>query len=196
MSMPNPLADQLDMTYRDVARFEDSAELAARDQAKIDRMLDEHRARMSATPLLVGGVLGGPDGTYVAGNPDACHLAYRGSSDLPKYDPDNPHHTQIPFIIPAWNLNHEWAVRAPSTIEDIIGGFAFEPRQPCNWHHGPPERGARPPGVMVRAQGQSILLLYVCGLCRGRLEKAYGNGLLFLELDDDRRIKISARREF
>lgn len=188
---PNPLGEQLDMAYRDVSRFEDSVELSDPHQRKIDHLLAEHRARMAVVPIEHEGVLGGPDGTYTMGNPDARWISYRGSADLPRYDPDNLHHTQIPFIVPGWNLNHEWAVRANS-IEDILGGFAFDPDRPayCNWHFGDAKAGAQPPAVMVRAQGQIILLLHVCGSCRDILDKTYGGGLLFFECDANRRVVI------
>ena len=187
------LAEQIDMAYQDVSRFDDNAELSDGHQRKIDHFLNEYRARHAVIPIEHQGVLGGPDGTYTMGNPNARNISYRGSKHLAKYDPDNPHHTQVPFIILAWNLDDEWAVRAPSSIEDILGGFAFGPNQPCDWHSGPAKAGTHRPGVMVRTQGQLILLLHVCGSCRDRLAEAYRDGLLFFELDSMRRITIPHR---
>jgi hypothetical protein len=187
---PNPLGEQLEMTYRDVSRFDDCAELSDGHQRKVDYLLGQYRKRMAVVPIEHEGVLGGPDGSYAIGNANACHLSHRGSDELPEYDPDNPSHTQVPFIVPAWNPDHEWAVRAPDTIEDIIGGFAFGPDQPCDWHFGPAKPGTQPPAVMIRTQGQIILLLHVCGSCRDILTRTYGNGLLFFELDSNRRIAI------
>lgn len=190
---PTALAEQAEMAYRDVSRFDDSVELGARDQRKIDLLLTEYRARHAVFPIEHEGVLAGPDGSYTMGNNDARWYSYRGSDDLPKYDPDNPWHTQVPFIVPAWNLNDEWAVRAPSTIEDIIGGFALSPRLWCDWHRGSAKKGRLAPAVMVRTQGQIILLLCVCGSCRDSLTRMYGSGLIFFELDANRRITVPAR---
>ncbi len=191
---PNPLGEQLDMAYRDVERFTDSVELSDPHQRKIDSLLNEYRARHAEIPVVHDGVLGGPDGTWTMGNNDARWRSHRSSGLLPLYNPWDPHQTQVPFIVPAWDLNQEWAVRAPDRIEDIIGGFAFEPtKRYCDWHFGDVKPGAQPPAVMVRTQGQLILLLYVCGSCRERLDDTYGGGLRFFELidfDGKRRIHI------
>ena len=174
---PNPLGEQMYAAFCDVERFEYSAELSDAHQRKVDRLLDEYRERHAFAP-----VVRGDDGKMRSpvGSPTARWISHRGSDDLPKYNPDNPHHTQVPMIVPAWNLDHEWAVRGES-IEDVLGGFAFDAvkRPFCDWHRG---LGALPDAAWVRAQGQIILLLHICGPCRNKLDRTYGGGLLFLEL--------------
>ena len=173
---PNPLGEQMYAAFCDVEHFADSVELSDAHQRKIDRLLDEYRARHAFAP-----VVRGDDGKMRSpvGSPYARWVSHRGSDDLPQYDPFDPHHTQVPIIVPAWDLDYEWAVRGES-IEDAIGDLAFPAVQrPCDWHRGVAIAGAHPAGVMVRTQGQLILLLHICGSCRDKLDKTYGNGLLF-----------------
>ena len=69
-------------------------------KSKIDWILTQHRARTAQIPIVYEGVLGGPDGTHIMGNPNARWISYRGSPDLPTYDPDDPTQTQVPMIVP------------------------------------------------------------------------------------------------
>jgi hypothetical protein len=175
----NLLGEQLDMAYRDVSRFEDNVELSDPHQAKIDHLLDEYPGCHAVIP-----VERGPDGTvHTMGNPDA---------NLPKYDPDNPHRTQVPFIVRTWNLNDEWAVRAPDTIEDILGGFALHPGQGCHSHFGPPKLGVAPSAVMARARADHSVAVRV-RIVHDVLDDSCGGRRLFFELDADRRVRIPSK---
>jgi hypothetical protein len=192
---PNPLGEQLDMAYRDVSRFDDNVELSGPHQDKIDRLLNEYRARHAFAP-----VVRGDDGKMRSpvGSPDARWASHRGSPELPQYDPWDPQHTQVPMIVLAWDLDFEWAVRGESIEDAIRNQDALPPDQPCDWHFDAAKPGTAPPAVMCRAQGQIILLLHVCGSCRDILDRTYGGGLLFFELEEFaglRRVQIPQQRE-
>lgn len=190
MHKSSPLAEQLEMAYRDVSRFDDNVELSTAHQKKIDWVLTQHRARTAHYPIMYDGVLGGPDGTHIVGNPNARWISLRGSPDLPTYDPNDPQQTQVPMIVAAWYPDVELAVRSPNSIEDFIGDFEFPPNQPCDWHFGTAKTGKHSPGVLVRTNGQYIVLMHVCGSCRDILSRMYGSGLLFFELDENRRVQV------
>lgn len=187
-------ADQLDMAVRDVARFGSPAlsmsDPGAKLRRKRDWVLEQSRQRFAVEPVWEDGVLGGLDGSATRGNNDATHFAPGSTSILPEYDPANPGHLSTPIIVLAWNLNHRWIVRAPDSIEDIIGGFAIPWTTECDWHFGPVKadsNGSRQRSVLVLPKGQFIALMHVCAACVERLRREYGNGLRLLPLSQSGR---------
>ncbi|QYB02733.1 hypothetical protein I1A62_36990 [Rhodococcus sp. USK10] len=177
-------AEQLDAALRDVQRFTSPAQMLCpqndRLRIKLAWILKDHRSRMAVCPVIVDGVLGGLDGTATCGNPNAKYLAPRGSDFLPEYDPDDPGQRNTPLIVLAWEPDHEWIVRSPYTIEDLLNGFTVPSPYECNWHNGccrPDHQSSWERSLLVLTRGQFLVLLLVCAGCREKMDCDYGGGL-------------------
>lgn len=191
-------ADQQDMVYRDIERFGSPAlslsEPGNKLRRKRDYVLAGSRQRFAVEPVWEDGVLGGADGSATRGNNAATYLAPRGSDLLPTYDPANPSHRSTPVIVPAWTPDALWIVRAPQSIEDVIGILDIPWTTACDWHFGQPKpdsEGNRERAILVLPKGQFIVLMHICAACWERLRREYGNGLRLLQLSQSGRVQLS-----
>ncbi|WP_337456186.1 hypothetical protein [Prescottella sp. D32] len=167
-------ADRIGAMFREVEQFDRGFGATELGNRKMLRLVERHRAaaRFFSEP----------------GDPGFCTIVSTPTDE--PFSVDNPDHMLAAMLLPSWDQQLAFVVRAPWTIARMLGDpellRAHGTHQPgatsrlsrdrCYWHEGPikpDSSGSKRCSLLTVKRGQYVGVWWVCAHCRQSLERRY-----------------------